>query len=127
MHGIGNKDGDRIIDWGQTSRDYSRFRPEYPASLFARLEKAGVGRPGQRVLDLATGVGFLAVEWARRGAQVTGADMAEGQVKEAARRAEAAGVEVDWLHAPVEELEFPDASFDLVTAGQCWLYFDHAV
>ena len=51
-------DGGRSIDWGRTSRDYARHRPGPPPSYFERLAALGVGRPGQRLLDLATGTGL---------------------------------------------------------------------
>jgi SAM-dependent methyltransferase len=33
------------------------------------------------------------------------------------------GVKVDYLQASAEETGLPDASFDVVTAGQCWHWF----
>jgi len=124
MHGVRAKDGDREIDWGATSSDYARWRPAYPASLFARLAAHGVGVPGQRVLDLGTGVGFLAREWARRGCHVSAVDVAENQVRQGRRAAEAEGLEIDFRTGPAEAFEAPPGSLDLITAGQCWLYFD---
>src|SRR5947207_10798431 len=54
-------DGDNLIDWGRTSADYSRWRPNYPDRFFDALMCFGVGLQGQRILDLGTGVGFLAL------------------------------------------------------------------
>lgn len=52
-------DGGKPFDWGRTSDDYATYRPGPPDSLFRRLAEFGVGRPGQRILDLATGTGVM--------------------------------------------------------------------
>ncbi|MBI2571728.1 MAG: class I SAM-dependent methyltransferase [Candidatus Schekmanbacteria bacterium] len=123
MHTLSAEDHGREIDWGRTSTDYGRYRSGYPASLYDRLTVLGIGVPGQRVLDLGTGTGLLARELARRGCRVTGVDIAGPQIEEARRRAREEGVTLDFRVAPAESTELPDASFDVVTAAQCWLYF----
>ncbi len=124
MHEMGATDGDRAIDWGRTSGDYARYRRGYPESFFRRLSALEVGVPGQRVLDLGTGTGLLARELARRGCSVVGVDIAPGQIEAARALAAEQGVDVEFLVTAAEETRFPDRSFDLVTASQCWLYFD---
>jgi SAM-dependent methyltransferase len=124
MHGLPGQDGSRTIDWGRTSRDYAAWRPDYPTSFYDRLRAAGVGTEGQRILDLGTGVGFVARELARRGARVTGVDVAEGQIAEARRLAAAEGLDVDFRVAAAEHTGLPDAAFDVLTASQCWPYFE---
>ena len=124
MHGISSHDHGREIDWGRTSEDYAEWRPDYPPEFYDRLAALGVGRPGQRVLDLGTGVGFLARNFARRGAEVVGIDISEQQIEESRRRAAAEGLAVEFRVAPAEETGLPDAAFDAITASQCWLYFD---
>jgi demethylmenaquinone methyltransferase / 2-methoxy-6-polyprenyl-1,4-benzoquinol methylase len=76
---------------------------------------AAVG-PGDRVLDVATGTGDLAVELARRvgaAGEVTGSDFSEEMLARA--RAKAPGLRWEWGNA----LELPYASgrFDAVTVG----------
>ncbi len=117
-------DPGRTIDWGQTSSEYARFRPGYPQSLYDRLAALGIGRPGQRVLDLGTGTGNMARELARRGCHVTGVDISEGQISEAKALASEQGLTVDFRVAPAETTGLPSSSFDVITAAQCWLYFD---
>jgi demethylmenaquinone methyltransferase / 2-methoxy-6-polyprenyl-1,4-benzoquinol methylase len=90
-------------------------------------------RPGDRVLDVATGTGDLAIELARRvspAGEVIGSDFSEGMLDRARRKgAEALG------HAPTSsdpserpaklrfewgdalELPYPDDSFDAATVG----------
>lgn len=126
MHQTDTVDHGRTIDWGSTSKDYAEYRPDPPHSFFARLRALGVGLPGQRILDLGTGTGALARAFAAQGAQVTGTDIAEGQIEAAREMAREQGLEIRFETAPSEEIPFPQSSFDIVTANQCWLYFDLA-
>jgi len=124
MHGIRPIDGGRAADWGRTSADYAVHRPGPPASFFHRLSALGVGLSGQRILDLGTGTGLLARQFARQGCQVTGIDIAEGQIEAARQLAREEGLNVSFAVAPAEETAQPSGAFDAVTASQCWLYFD---
>lgn len=124
MHGIRPIDGGSAADWGRTSSDYAAHRPGPPDSFYARLKALGIGLPGQRILDLGTGTGLLARQFARQGCPVAGIDIAEEQVDAARRLAAEEGLNVSFAVAPAEETQQPSASFDVVTASQCWLYFD---
>ena len=77
------------LHWDATSGDYLRYRPGYPDSYFALLQKLGIGLPGQDILDLGSGTGALAVPFARQRAHVTAVDLSQGQIaagKKAARQ-----------------------------------------
>ncbi len=124
MHTIPAIDPGRAIDWSLTSGDYAVHRPGPPARLYDMLALLGVGTPGQRVLDLGTGTGLVAREFARRGCEVSGTDIAPGQIDAARELAQAEGLSVDFQVAPAEACPHGDASFDAITASQCWLYFD---
>ena len=81
---------------------------------------------GWRVLDVATGTGFTALAFALHVAQVTGADISPGMLREAGKRADAAGVaNVEWVEAPAEVLPFADGAFDLVTVRIAPHHFDN--
>jgi 2-polyprenyl-6-hydroxyphenyl methylase / 3-demethylubiquinone-9 3-methyltransferase len=69
-----------------------------------------------RVLDVGCGGGILAEAMARRGAKVTGIDMAEAPLEVARLHLLESGLEVDYRQVPVEQLadEMPGA-FDVVT------------
>jgi demethylmenaquinone methyltransferase / 2-methoxy-6-polyprenyl-1,4-benzoquinol methylase len=69
--------------------------------------------PGSRALDVATGTGDLAIELARRGAEVTGLDFSEPMLELA--RGKAPGV--DWVQGDALELPYGDGAFDAVTVG----------
>ena len=71
-------------------------------------------RPGQDVLDVATGTGNVALRAAAAGAQVIGLDLAPELFVAARRRALEYGVTVDWVEGDAEALPYADASFDHV-------------
>lgn len=112
------------VDFGRVSDDYAKYRPGFPETFFDRLAAFGIGRTGQRMLDLGTGTGTLARGFARRGAVVTGLDLSANQMAAAAQLDAAAGVSVEYRAGRAETTGLPDGSFDVVTAGQCWHWFE---
>ncbi len=68
--------------------------------------------PGQHVLDIATGTGNLALPIARRGAVVTGVDIAPNLLHQARERAAAEGLSIAFDEGDAERLPYADASFD---------------
>ena len=73
------------------------------------LDAAGVG-PDVRVLDVATGPGYVAAAAARRGAKVMGVDFSAPMLAEARRHHPA----IDFQTGDAAALPFPDRSFDAV-------------
>jgi SAM-dependent methyltransferase len=114
----------RHPDFGRTAADYARHRAGFPPAFFERLRAAGIGLPGQRALDLGTGTGTVARGLALGGCVVTGVDIAAPLMEQARALDREAGVTIDYAVAPAEDTGLPAASFDLVTAGQCWHWFD---
>jgi len=112
------------VDFGKTAADYAEHRAGFPKELFDRLAAMGLGRSGQRVLDLGTGTGSLARGFARRGCSVTGVDPSEPLLRQARRLAEEEGLQIDFREGRAEDVGLPDGAFDVVTAGQCWHWFD---
>jgi SAM-dependent methyltransferase len=83
-------------------------------------------RPGQRLLDLATGTGAVAELAAATGSEVVGVDIAPALIEQAKNRAAERGLEIDYRVGDAEALDLDDASFDLVTST-CGVMFapDH--
>ncbi len=118
-------DSGKPFDWGRTSEDYAKFRDIYPSEFYERIAARGLCVDGQRVLDIGTGTGVLPRNMRRFGAKWTGADISEDQIAQAKRLSE--GMGFDYYALPAEKLDFPDGTFDVVTACQCFWYFDHEV
>ena len=111
-------------DFGLTAADYATHRAGFPAAFFARLRANGWVSAGQKAVDLGTGTGTIARGLAKIGCSVIGVDPAEPMLHEARRLAEADALAITWQVGQAEALDCPNASVDLVTAGQCWHWFD---
>jgi len=72
---------------------------------------------GERVLDLATGTGEVAVRAARSGAVVTGIDVAEPMLAKARERAAEEGAQIAFDLGDVEYLPYEDACFDVIVSS----------
>lgn len=83
---------------GEFSRDLSQPRPF----------------EGLRLLDIGCGGGLLSEPMARLGAQVVGADAAEGNLPVARIHAERSGLAIDYRHTTAEALAEAGETFDVV-------------
>lgn len=70
-----------------------------------------------RLLDVAAGTGNVAAVAAARGARVTASDLAPRMVQLGRARTGAERLDVEWLEGDVEDLPFPDGSFDAVASA----------
>jgi SAM-dependent methyltransferase len=102
------------VVWG--SGPYERIS-EHLAIAHDHLLRAVAPRPGDRWLDVATGTGEIAVPAAKRGARVTGIDIAPRLIETARERARAGGVDISFEVGDAERLPYPDAAFDVVVSA----------
>src|SRR5215831_20711416 len=104
----------RIATWyaKNTSKDSAEFR-----SLADRFANETPG--GSRILDVASGPGYLSIELAKRGRyEVTGLDISKTFVELAAENARQESVSVDFRVGNAAAMPFSEDAFDLMCAGQ---------
>ena len=78
---------------------------------------------GQTVLDIGTGTGVIPRNMYRYGAKWTAADISENQIEQAKILSD--GMDIDYYTVSTEDIVFPDQSFDVITACQCFFYYNH--
>ena len=99
------------------SGDYPSMVDAFLQPLGPRLvEACGIG-PGMTVLDVAAGSGNASIPAAQRGARVTASDLTPELFDAGRARAEAEGVELDWVEGDAERLPFENGSFDVVMSS----------
>ena len=118
-------DAGKAFDWGKTSEEYAKYRDIYPEEFYRKIVDRGLCIKGQKVLDLGTGTGVLPRSMYRFGADWVGTDISPEQIEQAKRLSESAGMKIDYYASSTEELDLPKESFDVITACQCFWYFDH--
>src|SRR2546429_3545596 len=92
---------------------YDEYLAERTPVEIDRLEALLAMRPPQRILDLPCGQGRHAIELARRGYDVTGADLSPYLLSVAEERGRASGVRVRWLSADMRR-PIAGETFDVV-------------
>jgi ubiquinone/menaquinone biosynthesis C-methylase UbiE len=89
------------------------------ASALRRLAEQAELSPGQRVLDLGCGTGALTLvaKRAQPGIEIVGLDPDAKALARARRKAERAGLAIEFQQGFGDALPFPDASFDRVLSS----------
>lgn len=118
-----NIDGGKAFDFGKTSLDYAKYRDIYPQEFYNKIIERNLCINGQSVLDIGTGTGVIPRNMYHYGAKWTGTDISEKQIEQAKILSE--GMNIDYYALSAENIKFADASFDVITACQCFWYFDH--
>jgi SAM-dependent methyltransferase len=99
--------------WNEAALGYHDFFRSITPLVVERLLDAVAAGPGTRLLDVASGPGYVAAAAAERGAAVVGADISPAMV-DLARRLRPG---LEFVEADAEGLSFPDESFDAITGN----------
>lgn len=116
-------DSGKPFDFGKTSLDYAKFRDIYPKEFYQKIVDRKLCINGQSVLDIGTGTGVLPRNMYQYGAKWTATDISENQIEQATLLSK--GMNIDYHVVSTEDINFCDNSFDVITACQCFWYFDH--
>ena len=107
---------DHRLAFSSWAERYDRFRPRYPEAAVRYL----VGTdPSARVLDVGAGTGRLAVAVA-----TLGRDVLAVEPDDVMRSFAEAALPGRTARGSAEELPVPDASYDVVVAGQAFHWFE---
>jgi len=105
--------------WAKQAGHYDSLVGEMTRQAVDGLLAAAGARSGVKLLDVASGPGYVAAEATRRGLDVIGTDIADDMVAEARRRFTGVQFEI----ADAENLRYADAGFDAVTCAFGMLHF----
>ena len=117
-----NIDSGKAFDWGRVSEDYAKYRDIYPQEFYDKIINCGLCTAGQKVLDIGTGTGVIPRNMYKYGAEWVGTDISENQIAQAEKLS--SGMNIKYYAMPTEKLDFLDNFFDVITACQCFWYFE---
>jgi SAM-dependent methyltransferase len=106
------------------ARYYTTGRPFYPKLLSRRVAELVKVSRGDNVLDLGTGPGFLAIDFAPLAQAVTAIDPADEMLQVARQNAERAGAQIKFVKGSSFELGSQLGRFKLVTIGRAFHWMD---
>ena len=118
-------DAGKAFDWGKTSEYYAKYRDIYPEEFYRKVADRGLCIKGQKVLDLGTGTGVLPRNMYKYGADWIGTDISEEQIEQAKKLAYESDMDIEFKTVSAENIDFLADTFDVITACQCFFYFDH--
>ena len=107
------------------SGDYPSMVETFLLPLGPELVDAAEITSGTSVLDVAAGTGNASIVAAQRGAHVVASDLVPDLLEAGRYRADAAGVDLDWVQADAEALPFDDASFEVVMSAIGVMFAPH--
>jgi ubiquinone/menaquinone biosynthesis C-methylase UbiE len=99
---------------------------QFHLSLANRLIEIAQPQPGQKILDIATGTGLVAIPAAQivgSSGRVVGVDIAKGMLEQAQRKINTIGLKnVEFIEADADYLNFNHSSFDIIFCSSAIVY-----
>jgi len=108
--------------WWDGSQDYDGFvghgvNSEIEKELWGSWISQLLGHnPDLKILDIGTGTGFLALLLAGMGYDITAVDWSINMMQKAKEKANAAQITIQFEVQDVENLTYPDSSFDAIVS-----------
>ncbi len=103
-------------------QDYVRYRPSYPAEIVPLLERECGLTQTSRIADVGSGTGLLAQLFLSFGCSVTGVEP-NAEMRRAGEEFLAGYPAFTSVAGQAERTGLPDASVDMITAGQAFHWF----
>jgi len=107
----------QVISFFNQRTAYDQEGPRHPREADLLLKSVTLQKK-QRVLDVATGTGLVAIPAAHKvgsGGHVVGVDLSPGMLSQASRKIEAAGLQnIELIEADASSIDFSDSSFDVI-------------
>lgn len=105
--------------WDKWADDYDSYYPHTIKSSQEEMQwklafKNFTGNAGQKILDVGTGTGFVALILAELGHEVKGVDISKGMMKEAEKKAKEKELNIQFNYADAEKLDEPYNTYDIV-------------
>lgn len=105
--------------------NYVKYRPDYPARIYAYLLEEAALKPGAVIADLGSGTGLLSKLFLSREHRVYAIEP-NAEMRRAGEELLANEENFVSLEGRTEKIPLPDDSVDFVTAGQAFHWFDAA-
>jgi len=114
-----------VVDDFNSRPNYDQ-RNQFHLSLANRLIEIAQPQPGQKILDIATGTGLVAITAAQivgSSGRVVGVDIAKGMLEQAQKKIKTIGLtNVELIEADADYLNFNDSSFDIIFCSSALVY-----
>lgn len=114
---------------GQIAKWYAKTTHKDLDEFKDLAKRMATGLPeGAKVLEVAPGPGYFAIELAKLGKyQITGLDISKTFVDIASRNAREVGVEVEFRHGNASSMPFEERAFDLIVCRAAFKNFSEPV
>jgi SAM-dependent methyltransferase len=109
--------------FSQRASAYSRYRPSYPQAVLELLQAECGLTPQSAIADIGCGTGLLAELFLGFGCEVTGVEP-NLEMRQAGEQQLARYTRFRSVNGRAEETGLASSSFDFVTAGQAFHWFD---